>query len=46
MFINKNLTLINKKIDYNCRKQIRNNLIFKTYAVIGTVHLISDNIKN
>ena len=46
MFINENLTLINNKIDYNCRKQKRNNLIFKTYTVIGTVQLISDNIKN
>ena len=44
MFINENLTLINNKIDY--RKQMSNNLIFKTYTVIGTVHLISDNIKN
>lgn len=45
MFVNENLSPINNKIAYNCRIQKCNNLIFRTYTVNGTVHLISDQKK-
>ena len=45
VFINKNLTPVNNRIAYNCRKLKRQNLISKTYTVHGTVHLISNKIK-
>ena len=44
-FINENLTPVNNRITYNCRKLKRQNLISKTYTVNGTVHVISNNIK-
>ena len=37
---------VNNRIAYNCRKLKCYNLISKIYTAIGTVHLISDNIKN
>ena len=45
MFINENLTPVNNRIAYNCRKLKRQNLISKTYTVNGMVYLISSNIK-
>ena len=45
VFINENLTPVNNRIAYNCRKLKRQNLTSKTYTVNGTVHLISNNIK-
>ena len=45
LIINENLTPVNNKIAYNCRKLERNNLISKTYTVNGTVYL-SHKIKN
>ena len=45
MFINENLTPVNNRIAYNCRKLKRQNLISKTYTVNGMVCLISNNIK-
>ena len=45
VFINENLTPMNNRIAYNCRKLKRLNLISKTYTVNGMVYLISNNIK-
>ena len=45
VFINENLTPVNNRIAYNCRKPKRQNLISKTYTVNGMVYLISSNIK-
>ena len=45
VFINENLTPVNNKIAYNCRKLNRQNLILKTYTINGTVHIVSNNIK-
>ena len=45
VFINENLTPVNNRIAYNCKKLKRQNLISKTYTANGTVHLISNNIK-
>ena len=45
VFIKENLTPVNNRIAYYCRKLKRQNLISKTYTVNGTVHLISNNIK-
>ena len=45
VFINKNLTPVNKRIAYNCRKLKCQNLISKMYTDNGMVHLISNNIK-
>ena len=45
VFINENLTPVNNKIAYNCRKLKRQNLILKTYTINGTVHIVSNNIK-
>ena len=45
VFINENLTPVNNRIAYNCRKHKRQSLISKTYTVNGTVYLISKNIK-
>ena len=45
VFINENLTTMNNRIAYNCRKRHHQNLISKTYTVNGVVHLISNNIK-
>ena len=45
VFINENLTPVNNGIAYYCWKVKRQNLVSKTDAVNGTVHLISNNIK-
>ena len=43
--INENITPVDNRIAYNCRKLKHQNLISKTYTVNGMVYLISDNIK-
>ena len=45
VFINENLTPVNSRIVYNCRKLKHQNLIFKTYTINGMVYLIRNNIK-
>ena len=45
LFINENLTPVNNRIVYNCKKLKRQNLISKTYTVNGMVYLISNNVK-
>ena len=43
--INENITPVNNRIAYNCRKLKLQNLISKTYTVNGMVYLITNNIK-
>ena len=43
--IKENLSPVNNRIAYNCRKLNCQNLISKKYTINGMVHLISNNIK-
>ena len=43
--MNENLTLVCKRIAFNCRKLKQQNLISKTFTVNGMIHLISNNLK-
>ena len=45
MSIKENLSPVNNRIAYNCRKLNCQNLISKKYTINGMVHLISNNIK-
>ena len=44
IFINENLTPVNNKIAFHCRKLKRNGQIDKTYSRDGEIHIASRNI--
>ena len=45
IFINENLTQMNNKIAFHCRKLKRNGKIDKTYSRDGAIHIASSNIR-
>ena len=46
IFINQNLTPMNNKIAFHCRKLKRNGQIDKTYSRDGVIHIASSNIRD
>ena len=46
IFTNENLTPMNNKIPFHCRKLKRNGQINKTYSRDGVIHIASSNIRN
>ena len=46
IFINENLTPMNNKIAFHCRKLKRNGQIDKTYSRDGVIHIASSNIRD
>ena len=46
IFINENLTPMNSKIVFHCRKLKSNGQIDKTYSRDGVIHIASSNIRD
>ena len=46
IFINENLTPMNNKIAFHCRKRKRNDQIDKTYSRCGVINIASSNIRD
>ena len=46
IFIDENLTPVNNKIAFHCRKLKRNGQIDKTYSRDGVIHIASSNIRD
>ena len=46
IFINENVTPMNNKIAFHCRKLQRNGQIDKTYSRDGVIHIASSNIRD
>ena len=46
IFINENLTPVNNKIAFHCKKLKRNGLIDKTHSRDGVIHIASSNIRD